>query len=62
MSRLIAGALFGCLLGIVASALAASVTGTGQLDGWSVLDQNGDKVCSDPHVNADQKELQCPNP
>jgi hypothetical protein len=62
MWRFIAGAFFGCLLGIIGSAFAASVTGTGRLDGWTVLDQDGDQVCSDPDVNVDKKELQCPNP
>jgi len=44
MSRFIAGALFGCLLGIVGSSLAANIVGTGKLDGWTVLDDDGDTV------------------
>ena len=62
MWRFIAGALFGCLLGVVGSSLAASVTGTGKLDGWTVFDDDGDTVCVSPEVNADKKEIKCALP
>jgi hypothetical protein len=48
--RFIVGALFGCLLATVGSGLAADIVGTGTLNGWTVLDDEGDKVCSSPEV------------
>ena len=62
MLRFIAGALFGVLLGIIGSAFAARIVGTGTLVGWTLLDEDGDEICSDPDVNTQDKELQCPNP
>ena len=62
MWRVIAGAFFGCLLGIVGSSLAANIVGTGKLDGWTVLDDDGDTVCVSPEVNADKKEIRCTLP
>ena len=62
MWRVIAGAFFGCLLGIVGSSLAANIVGTGKLDGWTVLDDDGDTVCVSPEVNADKKEIKCALP
>jgi hypothetical protein len=59
MSRFIVGVFLGCLLGIVGSALAASISGTGTLDGWTVT-QEGEQVCSDPEVDTARKEIQCP--
>jgi hypothetical protein len=59
MSRFISGVVLGCFLGIVGSTLAASISGTGTLDGWTVLDEEGDTICSDPKVDAGNKELQC---
>jgi hypothetical protein len=43
MLRFIAGAFFGCFLGIIGSTFAADIVGTGKLDGWTVLDDDGDK-------------------
>ena len=62
MWRFIAGALFGSLLGIVGSSLAANIAGTGKLDGWTVLDDDGDTVCVSPEVNAEEKEIKCALP
>jgi hypothetical protein len=59
MSRFILGLVLGCFLGIVAGALAASVSGTGTLEGWTVIDEDGDEMCSDPNVDADKQEIQC---
>jgi hypothetical protein len=59
MSRLIAGALLGFFLGVLGSALAANIVGTGKLDGWTVLDDDGDTVCVSPEVNGDKKEIKC---
>jgi hypothetical protein len=59
MSRFISGLVLGCVLGIVGGALAASVSGTGTLDGWTVIDEDGDEICSDPNVDATQHEIQC---
>jgi hypothetical protein len=63
MLRFIAGALFGCLLAIVGSAFGAvNVVGSGTLEGWTVLDEDGDKLCSDPEVDAGKKVIKCPLP
>jgi hypothetical protein len=59
MSRFLLGVVLGCFLGIVGAALAASVSGTGTLDGWTVIDEDGDEMCSDPNVDADKHEIQC---
>ena len=59
MSRFISGLVLGCVLGIVGGALAASVSGTGTLDGWTVIDEDGDKICSDPNVDTAKKEIRC---
>jgi hypothetical protein len=63
MSRFIAGALFGCLLAIVGSAFAAvNVAGSGTLEGWTVLDEDGDELCTNPEVDAGKKVIKCPRP
>jgi hypothetical protein len=59
MVRFISGVLLGCVLGIVGSSLAASVSGTGTLDGWTVIDEEGDEICSDPNVDSAKQEIQC---
>jgi hypothetical protein len=59
MSRFISGLVLGCVLGIVGGALAASVSGTGTLDGWTVIDEEGEAICSDPNVDAAKKEIRC---
>jgi hypothetical protein len=59
MSRFILGIVLGCFLGIVGGALAASVSGTGTLYGWTVIDEQGRTICSDRHVDADKHEIQC---
>jgi hypothetical protein len=59
MVRFIAGALFGCFLGVLGSALAANIVGTEKLEGWTVLDDDGDTVCVSPEVNTDKKEIKC---
>jgi hypothetical protein len=60
MSRFILGIVLGCFLGIGGGVLAASVSGTGTLDGWTVIDEDGEEICSDPIVNADKHEIHCP--
>jgi len=59
MSRFVAGVVLGCLLGIMSSAFAAGIIGTGTLDGWTVT-QEGEQICSDPEVDTARKEIQCP--
>jgi hypothetical protein len=56
--RFIAGAVFGCLLGILGSAFAAGVVGYGTLEGWTVT-KDGEAVCSDPEVDTIRKQIQC---
>ena len=58
MLRFISGVILGVFLGVAATALAASISGTGTLTGWSVV-QDGEEVCSDPTVDASSKEIQC---
>jgi hypothetical protein len=58
MWRFIVGAVFGCLIGILGSAFAAGVVGSGTLDGWTVI-KDDEAVCSDPDVDTDLKEIQC---
>jgi hypothetical protein len=63
MLRFIAGALFGCLLAIVGSALAAvNVVGSGTLEGWTVLDADGEELCLNPVVDTGKKQIKCPLP
>jgi hypothetical protein len=63
MSRFIAGAFFGCLLAIAGSALAAvNLVGSGTLEGWTVLDEDGDELCFNPEVDAGKKVIKCPLP
>ena len=62
MLRFIAGAFFGCFLGIIGSTFAADIVGTGKLDGWTVLDDDGDKVCTNPEVDTAKKEINCALP
>jgi hypothetical protein len=59
MSRFILGLVLGYFLGIVGGALAASVSGTGTLDGWTVIDEDGDEICSDPNVDTAKHVIQC---
>ena len=60
MLRFIASALFGCLLGVLGNALAAvNVVGSGTLEGWTVLDADGDELCSNPEVDAGKKQIKC---
>jgi hypothetical protein len=59
MVRFISGVVLGCVLGIVGSGLAASVSGTGTLDGWTVIDEDGEEICSDPNVDTDKQEIRC---
>jgi hypothetical protein len=49
------GVVLGCFLGIVGSALGASVSGIGTLDGWTVIDEEGEAICSDPQRGYCQK-------
>jgi len=59
MLRFTIGALFGCFLAIAGSGLAADIVGTGTLNGWTVLDDDGDKLCSNPEVDINKKEIKC---
>ena len=58
MWRFISGAIFGCLLGIIGSAFAAGIVGSGTLDGWTVI-IDGKIVCADPIADATRHEIQC---
>jgi len=58
MWRVISGAIFGCLLGVVGSAFAAGIVGSGTLDGWTVS-VDGKVVCADPIADATIQEIQC---
>jgi hypothetical protein len=58
MLRFISGLTLGGFLGLAAASLAATVTGTGTLTGWSVV-QDGEEVCSGPAVDMSSKEIQC---
>jgi hypothetical protein len=58
MLRFILGVILGCFLGILGSAFAAGVFGSGTLDGWTVT-KDGEEVCSDPEVDIIRKEIQC---
>ena len=58
MLRFLSGVILGVFLGLAATALAASISGTGTLTGWSVVSE-GEEVCSDPTVDTSSKEIQC---
>ena len=58
MWRVISGAIFGCLLGIIGSAFAAGIVGSGTLDGWTVI-IDGEVACADPIADATKQEIQC---
>jgi hypothetical protein len=59
MSRFILGIVLGCFLGIAGGAIAATVLGKGALEGWTVIDEDGETICSDPNVDAEKHEIQC---
>jgi hypothetical protein len=59
MSRFILGMLFGCLLGSAGGSFAIRVFGKATLEGWTVIDEDGETICSDPNVDADKHEIQC---
>jgi hypothetical protein len=60
MLRFIAGALFGCLLGVLGNALAVvNVVGSKTLEGCTVLDADGEEVCVNPEIDAGKKLIKC---
>jgi hypothetical protein len=58
MWRFISGAIFGCLLGIIGSAFAAGIVGSGTLDGWTVIIDD-EVAYADPIADATRHEIQC---
>jgi hypothetical protein len=58
MWRFISGAIFGFSLGIIGSAFAAGIIGSGTLDGWTVI-IDGKVVCADPIADVARHEIQC---
>jgi hypothetical protein len=58
MSRFLAGLILGSFLGIMGSAFAAGIFGSGTLEGWTVT-KDGEEVCSDPEVDVGNKEIEC---
>jgi hypothetical protein len=51
------GLLLGLFLG--GAATATAVTSAGPLLGWTVLDEDGDEVCSDPYMHNNIKTIEC---
>ena len=59
MKRFVLGIVVGLLLGSsVVAGYAATTCGSGVLKGWTVRNI-GKKVCDDPAVNADMREIYC---
>ena len=58
MKKFIFGIAIGLFIGASASAWAAGIFGSGDLNGWTVT-KDGEEVCSDPSVDMGSKEIEC---
>lgn len=58
MSRFIAGAILGLVLGVAATAGAESLMSQGYLHGWSVIGPRG-AVCDAPFIWPATREIDC---
>ncbi|MBX3513666.1 MAG: hypothetical protein KF748_01245 [Xanthobacteraceae bacterium] len=58
MIKFLAGAIFGFVLAIGASAYAAVLSGDGYLFSWTVT-KDGEEICSAPFVWSATKEIEC---
>lgn len=58
MTRFIVGMAVGLVIGLGASAYAATCIGSGGLHGWTVIVQ-GEEACTDPSVDPTSKEIEC---
>ena len=63
MKKIFIGILIGVSLSFGIHAVASGgpeiVGGDGNLEGYEVLDRNGDRVCEDPFVSKDAKVIAC---
>jgi hypothetical protein len=58
MRNFAAGLILGLIIGSSAFALAQTCLGNGELNGWDVM-LRGKKICSDPDIDAANREIEC---